>query len=69
MLRVGQEGRLVGNVLWKRCYGTSLTALGGQGTPRFPPSGLAGGRGSCSQLPFELALFLETDFKLLNMYH
>lgn len=53
----------------KHCYGTSLTTLSGQGTPRFPPSVLAGGLGSCSQLPFKLALFLETDFKLLNMYH
>lgn len=30
---------------------------------------LASGLGSCRQLPFKLTLFLETDFKLLNMHH
>lgn len=30
---------------------------------------LASCLGSCRQLPFKLVLFLETDFKLLNMHH
>lgn len=66
---MGQQSLLAGNDLWKHCSGTSFTALNGQGAPRFPTSNLAGDLRSCSQLPFKLTLFLETDFKLLNMYH
>lgn len=36
VLRVGQESLVVASVLWKHCYGSSFTALSGQGTPNFP---------------------------------
>lgn len=66
VLRVGQESLVVAGVLWENCYGTWFTTQwAGYSQVSHSPL-LASGLGSCRQLPFKLALFLETDFQTIK---
>lgn len=51
----------MGALLWDFIYRSPWARYS-----QVPPSNLAGGLGSSSQLPLKLALFLETDFKTVK---